>query len=86
MALLQTLQLTILQKKDNQCFTQNCNYFVYLIISTLFKRYCFSDSLNLIKDTSMSRFTIREFQILALMFENVCVPDEIRNMFLLLVL
>ena len=86
MALLQIITINYLANKDNQCFTQNCNYFVYLIISTLFKRYCLSDSLNFIKDTSMSRFTIRDFQILALMFENVCVPDEIRNMFLLLVL
>ena len=50
---------------------QNYNYFVYLIIRILLKRYCFSDSLNFIKDTLMSRFTIREFQILALMIENV---------------
>ena len=44
----------------------------------LFNRYNFSDSMNLISVTLSLIFTVNEFQILALMFENVYVPGKIQ--------
>ena len=59
---------SLLYKTQSCKWWQHFNYFVYLIISALLKRYCFNDSLNFIKDTLMSRFTTREFQNLNIFF------------------
>ena len=59
-------------------------YLEYLIINVLFNKYFFSKCLNLTMATFISIFTIAEFQILALVLEMDCEPEEIQNMPLLL--
>ena len=48
----------------------------------LFNRYTLSECLTLTMVTFMSIFTITEFQILALILEKDCEPEEIRSIYI----